>query len=122
MAQQEAEERKEAFDWHRKITNPALRLAEYPPLLIDKYVEDKPPPPGRFWFYLARFILRMIGWRVGGYLPNIPKGVIIGFPHTSNWDGFMLLVVAFAMGLKTRWLLKDTAAFFPIIGKDCVNS
>ena len=40
---------------------------------------------------LFRLSLRLLGWRVVGQLPDIPKFVIAGAPHTSNWDFVMFL-------------------------------
>jgi hypothetical protein len=48
-----------------------------------------PTPPlaprihSRFWPWLARGILRLSGWRLLGELPNVPKLVVIGAPHSS---------------------------------------
>ena len=35
---------------------------------------------------LANAILCALGWRVHMTLPNSNKYVLIGAPHTSNWD------------------------------------
>ncbi len=37
----------------------------------------------------------MAGWKVEGQLPDLPKFVLIGAPHTSNWDFAMFLAVIF---------------------------
>lgn len=47
--------------------------------------------------YISKAILKIIGWRVKGKLPNVPKCVMIAAPHTSNWDFFYTLLIAFAM-------------------------
>ncbi len=41
----------------------------------------------RFWPWLMRTLLRFSGWRLQGQLPNLPKVIIIGAPHSSYWDG-----------------------------------
>lgn len=41
--------------------------------------------------------LKLSGWRVVGKLPDIPKFVIAGAPHTSNWDFVMFLAIAFIL-------------------------
>jgi len=57
---------------------------------------------------LAHFILRMIGWRTHAIRPHTSHYVIIGAPHTSNWDfGLMLLLMA-AEQLPIRFLGKDS--------------
>ena len=57
----------------------------------------------------------MIGWRVEGTLPDsLKKVIVIMAPHTSNWD-FVLGWLGFgALGLKSKYLIKKEAFFFPI--------
>lgn len=57
---------------------------------------------------LANFILRLIGWRTHAIRPHTSCYVIIGAPHTSNWDfGLMLLLIA-AEQLPIRFMGKDS--------------
>ncbi len=59
---------------------------------------------------LCRFLLFVIRWRAVSP-PDVPrKAVIIAAPHTSNWDGFLMLVAAKALGLRIRWAFKADAA------------
>jgi 1-acyl-sn-glycerol-3-phosphate acyltransferase len=44
---------------------------------------------------ITNLIFRLVGWRVEGNLPDLPKYVIIAAPHTSNWDFLMFLGVIF---------------------------
>ena len=62
------------------------------------------------WFSrgLAGLILRVCGWRLVGATPDAPKFVMTAAPHTSNMDGLLLLIAAFAMGLDQHWILKHT--------------
>jgi len=64
---------------------------------------------------LARFILKLIGWRVEGSLPeSLKKVIVIMAPHTSNWD-FVLGFIGFsALGLKSKYLIKEEMFIFPI--------
>jgi 1-acyl-sn-glycerol-3-phosphate acyltransferase len=41
---------------------------------------------------IARFILKVGGWTPVGELPTMEKVVFTAAPHTTNWDGFWLLV------------------------------
>lgn len=51
--------------------------------------------------------LRLSGWQLDGQLPaDQPKCVLIGAPHTSNWDLPYTLMVAFALRLNIRWMGK----------------
>lgn len=57
--------------------------------------------------WLARLILRLIGWRMVGEIPG-PRAVLIAAPHTSNWD-FPLAILAFwALDIDARWVGKHT--------------
>ena len=41
--------------------------------------------------WLARLILRLGGWRAVGGMPDLPKCVVVVYPHTSNWDFVWLM-------------------------------
>ncbi|HUP92675.1 MAG TPA: lysophospholipid acyltransferase family protein [Solimonas sp.] len=59
------------------------------------------------WFGYT--VLRLLGWRVEGLIPDQPKMVLIGGPHTSNMDGVIGLATLVAMGLDAGTMIKDTA-------------
>jgi len=50
--------------------------------------------------------MRLIGWRVDGTLPDIPKFVLIGAPHTSNWDFVLFLGIIFTLRANVRFMGK----------------
>ena len=56
--------------------------------------------------FLANLILRMVGWRVEGTLPDLPKYVIIGAPHTSNWDFVLFLGVILHLKADVKFMGK----------------
>jgi 1-acyl-sn-glycerol-3-phosphate acyltransferase len=55
---------------------------------------------------LARLSLRLIGWKVEGRFPDLPKFIVIGAPHTSNWDFVMFLAVIFTLRADVRFMGK----------------
>jgi 1-acyl-sn-glycerol-3-phosphate acyltransferase len=57
---------------------------------------------------IARFLFKLIGWKMEGELPNVAKAVIIAAPHTSNWDFVIGMIVIFALGIRLHWLGKHT--------------
>jgi 1-acyl-sn-glycerol-3-phosphate acyltransferase len=57
---------------------------------------------------LAHFILRLIGWRTHVIRPHTSKFVLIGAPHTSNWDFGILLLLIAADQLPIRFMGKDS--------------
>lgn len=59
--------------------------------------------------WLGRTILRLMGWRLHGSLPDLPKMVLIGAPHTSNVDGVIAMAALTALGIRAGTMIKDTA-------------
>lgn len=59
--------------------------------------------------FIGRSFLRLMGWRLAGEIPNLPRMVLIGAPHTSNWDGVIGIATLVALGLKANTLIKDSA-------------
>jgi len=52
-------------------------------------------------------LLALFGWRVNfAPLPG-PRGVVIVYPHTSNWDFVIGLLAKWAIGIRFRWLGKE---------------
>jgi 1-acyl-sn-glycerol-3-phosphate acyltransferase len=58
-------------------------------------------------------VLRVLGWRVEGEVPNLPKLVIAVAPHTSNWDFVVGIAVMFALDLRIGFLGKHTLFRWP---------
>jgi 1-acyl-sn-glycerol-3-phosphate acyltransferase len=58
--------------------------------------------------FIAQAILRLLGWKVEARLPQSRKFVLVGAPHTSNWDFIMMLLVMNALGLQLNWVGKDS--------------
>lgn len=65
---------------------------------------------------LATIILRLFGWRVAGRIPNLSKVVVIGAPHTSNWDWILVMLAAYTLDIRISWLGKHTAFESPLGG------
>ena len=59
--------------------------------------------------WLGRTGMALLGWRIEGELPDLPKMVIIGAPHTSNMDGVIALGTLMALGLRAATMIKDSA-------------
>ncbi len=56
---------------------------------------------------LFRLGLLATGWRIEGELPPEKKMILIGAPHTSNWDFVLMLATAFKKDMKLYWMVKD---------------
>ena len=53
-------------------------------------------------------LFRLFGWRFAGSIPDLPRMVVIGGPHTSNWDFPLAMCVVFGLGVDFHWLGKHT--------------
>ena len=61
-------------------------------------------------------ILKILRWQTrGGELPH-QKFVLIGAPHTSNWDFPLMLMVVLKLRLRVFWMGKHTLFPFPFSG------
>lgn len=56
----------------------------------------------------ARLILRLLGWQIGKAPPDLPKYVVIGAYHTSNWDGIFLILYKWIFGVDIKFMMKDS--------------
>jgi len=64
---------------------------------------------------IAKHLLQLMGWKLQNKVQNHPKkAIIIGGPHTSNWDAFYLFLVNRALNLKMVILVKHTFFKWPL--------
>jgi 1-acyl-sn-glycerol-3-phosphate acyltransferase len=56
----------------------------------------------RLYWVLSRWTLRT------ERPPTDRPGILIGAPHTSNWDFVLMLAISGSVGIKVRWLGKHT--------------
>jgi 1-acyl-sn-glycerol-3-phosphate acyltransferase len=56
----------------------------------------------------ARLTMKLFGWEIEGVLPNSDKLLIIGAPHTSNWDWILVMFTAYSLGVRISWMAKHT--------------
>ena len=61
-----------------------------------------------FVSWVGKAFLKVLGWRLEGSIPDIPKYVFIASPHTSNWDFLIFLAVTFAFRMRCVWMGKDS--------------
>jgi 1-acyl-sn-glycerol-3-phosphate acyltransferase len=65
---------------------------------------------------LSIILLKIFGWRREGQLPSVEKYIIIGAPHTSNWDMPIGFAILFSYKFKFYWMGKDTLVRWPFRG------
>ncbi len=46
-----------------------------------------------------------------------PKAVVIGGPHTSNWDGWLMVMAFWKVGRPYKFLIKDSLIRVPVVGQ-----
>jgi len=64
--------------------------------------------------WIGQTILNMIGWKIVGQLPHEKKLIVIGAPHTSNWDLIIAMASMLSVGLRFSWMMKKEAFFWPL--------
>jgi 1-acyl-sn-glycerol-3-phosphate acyltransferase len=62
---------------------------------------------------LSKWILSVIGWKIGKVEPNVPKCIVCVAPHTSNWDLIIGELVYTSLGRHAHFLIKKEWFFFP---------
>lgn len=77
---------------------------------------DVPRRGNAFSQLVGLFLLWLIGWRMRGEFPNVPKGMIVIAPHTSNYDGLVSVAGIMALRLQLFFFVKDSAFVWPIGG------
>lgn len=70
----------------------------------------------RFFRPVGRLWLRANGWHIEGDMPDLAKFIIIGAPHTSNWDLPFMLAAALHYGVKVHWMGKKSIFKWPFAG------
>ena len=91
-------------------------MSNLPLLRIIPTVGDAlPKRHNRLTKIIGRFLLRRTKWQFQGEFPNQSKLVIIGGPHTSNWDFVLAILVLWAIDLDVA-IMGKKELFKPIIG------
>ena len=70
--------------------------------------------PNAFGRWFGRTLLRLGGWRMVGQFPDLPRVVLIGAPHSSNWDGVWGFGAKLALGLDIKILGKHQLFWWPL--------
>ena len=65
---------------------------------------------------ISIFLLKIMGWKARGKELEHQRFVLIGAPHTSNWDFPLMLMVVLKLRLRVYWMGKHTLFMFPFGG------
>jgi 1-acyl-sn-glycerol-3-phosphate acyltransferase len=63
---------------------------------------------------ISRFILRTFGWQANLTVNMPDRCVLVGAPHTTNWDFPLAILAMSAMGIKFNWVAKHTLFRWPL--------
>ena len=63
---------------------------------------------------LSHKIIKLIGWQIDISLPKERKFVLIGAPHTSNWDFPLAMLAFWTVDLKIFWVAKKQMFWGPL--------
>lgn len=63
---------------------------------------------------LSRKLLNLLGWTLIEPSEHPARAVLVGYPHTSNWDGVFALLAKLALGLDAHWVGKDSLFRWPL--------
>ncbi len=70
----------------------------------------------RFSQWIAQSLMSAFGWRIEADIPNQSKIVLVGAPHTSNWDFILTMTTLFSLGIKISWMGKKSLFNWPFKG------
>lgn len=62
----------------------------------------------------AKLYFKLTGWTLAGEPPALDKYVLIGAPHTSNWDGMAMIGGACLGHIRLKWMAKKSLFRWPI--------
>ncbi len=64
--------------------------------------------------WIALIAYRCCGWKIEGSKPAHSRYVVIAAPHTSNWDFFYTVCLAFIYRLEPQMMMKADWFFWPL--------
>ena len=65
---------------------------------------------------LAQTVMHLSRWTFAPEFPLPDRCLVIGAPHTSNWDGFYMVMAMWAVERPVSFLVKKNLTDVPVIG------
>jgi 1-acyl-sn-glycerol-3-phosphate acyltransferase len=78
-------------------------------------ITHQAPTSSLFGYWFWRLWMKLTGWTVSGDPPDCKKMLIIGAPHTSNWDILYMFAGTAIYRVKVSWMGKHSL-FKPPLG------
>lgn len=66
--------------------------------------------------WISILVLALTGWKIRGRELDHQRCVLIGAPHTSNWDFPLMIMAVLILRLRVYWMGKHTLFPFPFAG------
>ena len=63
---------------------------------------------------ISQIILKLMGWQLDETLPELRRYVMVGYPHTSNWDFIIAMLAKNALNLPLNWVAKHSIFWGPL--------
>ncbi len=78
-------------------------------------IPENVPRRNSIWMRsLGRLVLKMMGWKISGDIPEHPRMVLSFAPHTSNWDFIHSFFIMMALDLNVSIMMKKEAFKWPL--------
>ena len=77
-------------------------------------MQHKPSLLSRFVWFILRRLYGWKGWEFSGSAPDIPKYVLLGAPHTSNWDFVFFAGAVHKLGIRPNFVGKHSLFRWPM--------
>ena len=81
---------------------------------MSRDVNRKPSLPSRLVRRLLILLYRWKGWQIEGRRPDARKFVIVGAPHTSNWDFIFFIGATSQLGIRPSFMGKSSLFKWPM--------
>jgi len=63
--------------------------------------------------FISLTLLKLLGWQLDVQLPKTSRYVLIGYPHTSNWDFVLGMLAKWSMNMPLNWVAKHSMFWGP---------
>ena len=77
-------------------------------------IKRKPSPLSRFAWWVLQGLYDDKGFVLTGRVPDIPKFILLGAPHTTNWDFIFFAGAVRELGIKPSFIGKHTLFKWPM--------
>lgn len=75
------------------------------------------PKPKTWGSRISRRLLHGMGWKLHHQPVPQTHGLMVVYPHTSNWDFVMGLLYKWSTGMSFYFWIKDSATRIPLLGR-----